>query len=234
LEEKLNNGLDDSVEYDVWYEELCNESKDCNLLDVVIKMVEKEYEVNLKHKFVDALIKHARALLNGDQVINRFKNSWDNLLKALTNSERIYFQEKLLDLIIELNVSVVPLLGVYRNELGIAIEEADLSRRKNFVNRVCKRISEEQEDVEMEWMLKLFLHDKEILKKAKKTDRSVIKDRLEEMLQTEYKKDEAAISKEIIEDVAKQLGIALVPNEVEEDESEEDGDDELVGAKEGE
>ncbi len=213
LEEKLCKELE-NIETNDWHIELSENLEGRGILDVVIELVKIKCKVGLKHEFVDALIQHAKALINKEQEIDDLEDSWGYLLGALTDSERKDFQERLLDLITELNISVKPILGIYKAELDVAIEEADLSRKRSFVNKVCKRIAKDQESQEIKWMLELFHEKEHLLKKAKKDDRVVIKDRLEDYLKDEYAKDkpkeeseQEQISKEVIENVAKQLNI---------------------------
>lgn len=231
LEEKLCKELED-IETDDWFEELRDNLDEYGILGVVIELVKRKCKVGLKHEFVDALIQHAKALSNKEKEIDGLEDSWGYFLGALTDSERKDFQERLLDLITELNISVKPILGIYKAELYVAIEEADLHRKRSFVNKVCKRIAKDQESQEIKWMLELFHEKEHLLKKAKKDDRVVIKDRLENYLRDEYAKDESKeelvqeqVSKEVIENVAKQLGISLITENSEE--SDDNTDKEL-------
>ena len=223
LEKKLCKELD-NIEIDDWFQELCDNLDEYGILDVVIELVKRKCKVGLKHEFVDALIQHAKALSNKEQEIGDLEDSWGYLLGALTDSERKDFQEKLLDLITELNISVKPILGIYKAELDVAIEEADLPRKRSFVNKVCKRIAKDQESQEIKWMLELFNEKEHLLKKAKKDDRVVIKDRLEDYLKEEYTKDEPQVSKEVIKSVADQLGISLIVDDPEDSDGPEDSD----------
>ncbi len=223
LEEKLCKELED-IESDDWFEELRDNLNKYGILDVVIELVKRKCNVGLKHEFVDALIQHAKALSNKEQEIDDSEDSWGYLLGALTDSERKDFQERLLDLITELNISVKPILGIYKVELDVAIEEADLPRKRSFVNKVCKRIATEQESQEIKWMLELFHEKEHLLKKAKKDDRVVIKDRLEDYLKDEYAKDKPQVSKEVIKSVADQLGISLIVDDSEDSNGPEDSD----------
>jgi len=223
LEKKLCKELED-LETDDWYIELSENLDKYGILNVVIELVKGKCKVGLKHEFVDALIQHAKALSNKEQEIDNLEDSWGYLLGALTDSERKDFQERLLDLITELNISVKPILGIYKAELDVAIEEADLPRKRSFVNKVCKRIAKDQESQEIKWMLELFHEKEHLLKKAKKDDRVVIKDRLEDYLKDEYAKDEPQVSKEVIKSVADQLGISLIVDDPEDSDGHEDSD----------
>ena len=228
LDNTLCKKLNDTVEEDKWHEELCKGSK-CGVLDIVTNLVNKGSKIGLKYKFVDALIKHARGLLNQEYIVGELKNSWGCLLNALTAPERKDFREKLLDLIAELNIPVLSLLVIYKDELDIAIEKADVGRKREFVNKTCKRIAGQKEEEEIKWMLELLSEKPQLLKKANKEDRTVIHDRLEDYFKSSNTETEAQdepeseqISKEVIENVAKQLGIELVQETPENNDEPED------------
>lgn len=225
LEENLYKKLDESLETDNWYDELCHESDNYGVLDVTIELVRKHYDVRLKYKFVDALIKHSEAIVKGDaEKIDNLKNSWNSLLDAITTSERKHFREKLLAKINIPNKDISPLLEVYAKELELAIEKADKIARQDFIHDTCIRIATDKNQNELSWMLNLFSLNKTLIGQAEPDDKNILCDRLKEFLKNEYIKETPLVKKDVIENVAEQLDITLIEENLKNNKKEENVD----------
>ncbi|MEN6387002.1 MAG: P-loop NTPase fold protein [Phycisphaerales bacterium] len=223
LEKKLCSELGD-IETDSWYKELCNESNYYGLLDVIINLVEKKYVLNLGDRFSDALIRHAKALMDKSKdvsTVDVLASSWNKILDSLSESYRNDFREKLLDLIVKNDGSVLLLPEIYKDEIIAFFKIEDThkqdrleTRKKSFVYHPCKQISENKNICELKWMFDILLSNNELLKKATKDDYNFIKDHLKDFLVEKYNiceedKEADAINKDTIGVIAKQLGINL-------------------------
>lgn len=230
----------EKIDEEDWFEELCNETQYYGLLDVVIKLTQKKYKLKLKNKFVDALVRHAVAVIKKgpDKKIKDLKDSWEFLLNALTKSERKHFREKLLNKINGVSKDISPLLGVYAKEISLAIEEADKTTKQSFVHNTCIRIAEDKNRDEISWMLSLFSSNESLVGQSKQEDKDILHDRLKDFLKDEYIKEksedksgEESIQKDIIENVAKQLDISLTEENPEDHKEEKEDNDEKPNAE---
>jgi len=215
LKEKLCKELE-SIETTIWLKELQNESKYYGLLDVAIELVEGGNRLNMKSKFVDALMQHAEAIIQAEcEKPDFLKDSWEFLLNALTNPERKHFRKRLLDKISTLNKNISVLLEVYAKEIEIAIEEADKVAKQNFVE-ACIRIADDKNQEELSWMLNLF-NKKPLIEQASSDHKDMLCDRLKQFLIDEYIKEQPLVGKDVIKNVADQLDITLIEDIKEED-----------------
>ena len=229
LIDKLTNGLNDSIKENEWYEELCKEPEH-GILCVTVELVKKGCKLKLTRNFVDALIRHAKDLIEGSVTIGTLKDSWGCLLDALARTERIRFREKLLEMINDANKPLLQILPIYENEIKQAFDTANKGLKDAFLHNVCVRIAENTDECERTWMLGL-LDEKELLIKAKETEKSLLQERLKDYLVEMYNQetpegesDSEQISKEVIGRIAKQLEIELDPET-----SESNGKSEDVG-----
>jgi len=211
------------VKIDIWYEELCNESSYYGFLDIIIELIDKEHNLSLGDKFTDALIKHAKALMNHEEDVEEvgsLANSWDKLLQALSDSYRDKFREELLEVVLANDGSILSLPEVYKDEIKIVLKNLDnkpimKTHRKDFIHHPCIKIVENKNLKELDWMFDILCSDKKLLKEAQKSHREIIKDSLKDFLFEEYNKESnednesGKIEKIIIQDIAKQLGINL-------------------------
>ncbi len=227
LDNTLCKKLNDTVGEDEWYEELCKEPE-YGILCVVVELVGKGCKLKLTRHFVDALIRHAKDLIEGNVMIGALKDSWDCLLDALERNERIRFREKLLETINDANKPLLQILSIYENEIKQAFDTVNKGLKDAFLHNVCVRIAESRDKCELTWMLGL-LDEKKLLVRAKKTEKSLLQERLKDYLVGMYNKetpegesDSEQISKEVIGRIAKQLGIEPVQKTIENNDEPED------------
>lgn len=233
LEKKWNEQLNDSISCDMWTEMLCDRLDEYTILDLVIELKRKHYSINLKHQFVDALIEHSRKLIDPDEDVIEIEPSmipnWGILIDALTRSERKHFREKLLELTMESDGGIEPLLQLYGSELQNALHESNSEKRKAFVHDVCVGIAEDENEAELVWMLNLFASQCALIEKADPEDQDVLRDRLETHLKEKYAlvstaegKKNCALSSDVITSVAKMLKIDLQDEDTKDDGSGKD------------
>lgn len=231
LANKMCKELKTSLDKNDWLEQLKNEDW---MLYVVIKLVEQEFKPNLDNKFVDALIEHARLVLGGKAKVESLQKSWTKLLDGLSDVEREQFRRQLPNVLLDVQKPILLLTDLYKDELEIAIQNADKPIKKRFVSNTCMQIADRREPDELRWMITLFNKEKSLIKSAVKTDKEGLRNRLDEFLKKEYAKFQEADAKDsktdesdsddlewlsAVEDVAKQLGIKLV---VEKEENEKE------------
>ncbi len=224
LANKLCQEIKMCLNRDQWLEQLQNEDW---MLDIVIELVNQEYKPNLDNKFVDALIEHARLVLTGKVKVKRLGQSWSKLLDGLSDAERELFRRQLPDVLSDVRKPVLDLVALYRDELRIAIQEADRSVKKRFISQACMDIADRGKADEVKWMIILFRDDKSLIKSGDKTEKEGLRNRLEPFLKQKYAEEHKSesINQEwlsAIEDGGKQLGVKLVLETKEEDTNQKD------------
>lgn len=224
LANKLCQELKTSLDENQWLEQLKNEDW---MLDIVIELVNQGYKPNLDNKFVDALIEHARLLLDGEAEVESLEKSWAQLLDGLSAAEREQFRRQLPDVMSDVRKPVLDLVALYGDELQIAIQKADKRIKKRFISQVCMDIADRGKADEVKWMIMLFRDDKSLIKSGNKTEKEGLSNRLQNFLEQEY--TEVSKSESIdqewlsaIEDVAKQLGVKLKPEDEKKDANQKD------------
>jgi len=236
LAKKLCQDIKKSVGKDKWLEQLSNEDW---MLDVVIELVNQDFKPELDNKFVNALIEHARLLLEGKVEVELLMESWSLLLDGLSEAERDQFKRKLLEMLIGAKKSILPLIILYNIEIENTIKSADKQTKKDFISQTCMNIAERNNKDEQQWMLTLLKSDPSQIKSATNNSKEALRNRLKPFWEQEYanlkhsqtEDVEAPASSDaeqdwlcVIENVAKQLGIKLEEEQDNKEKSEDNKD----------
>ncbi|MCD6298068.1 MAG: hypothetical protein J7M30_13035 [Deltaproteobacteria bacterium] len=225
LAKKLCKELKECLQKQDWVEQL-EKGDEYGMLGVAIELVKQGYKPNLDNKFVDALIEHARRLIDKTVTVESLEESWPKLLDALSDSERAQFRRQLPDVVsnADSQKSILPFLPLYKHELDITIQEADKTVKNRFVDQACMNIANRNNSDELTWMILLFKKDPSLIGKVKKQTKESLKNRLQSFLTEEYaqslqgstEETDTSETKDIdaewlsaVKDVAKQLGIKL-------------------------
>ncbi len=147
----LTEGLR-SVSSPDWSTELIREG---DLVELAIELGSHRAEPNLTHALEDALVAHARGLLDGSAKITRFVGNWSALLNLLERSFQYTILRKLCDLMIKATGSAEMLLTVYGDRL-LADEDTLLRNKDELVLYAFGSFLQRQNSVELSWMSRVL------------------------------------------------------------------------------
>lgn len=236
LANKLCQELREKLGKNEWLKQLEDEDW---MVDVVIKLVEKEYKPKLDNKFVDALIEHTNLLIDAKVSVKCLADSWPKLPSALSDEEREEFRRQLPDVMSNAgpSKSVLSVARLYEEEFNTAIAQADKQVKKRFVDQTCMNILKRDDEKEKRWMITLLANEKSLIKSAGQNSKVKLQNRLTDFLREEYAKvqsnniennntdeSENADSEWLsaIEKIAKQLGVKLKPEDEKKDANQKD------------
>jgi len=138
-------------------QELINEGQ---LVALIISLVQEEIEVGLSIPFLDALLEHAKRVLEEKTFPSIFAEQWDKVFAALSNAHRRTFLKYLRDeLTNQRDKDSAGVLRLYGNLLlsdpSVLEEESDKVVRHWF-----KRILERRNPEELAWLEQLLKETK--------------------------------------------------------------------------
>ena len=155
LEADQDGGLSEhlgSLDQDDWLKRLKNESR---VLDIALILIE-EKDLQLPSAFQNALLEHAKWLLNQQSPPSRLQgNEWNQLLKALGDAKQNSFLLSLQrTLLSEASESLVPVLSMYRDSISSSSVAAKVSVSSPIetVNERFRPLLQRINSEELEWL----------------------------------------------------------------------------------
>ncbi|HWP92515.1 MAG TPA: P-loop NTPase fold protein [Thermodesulfobacteriota bacterium] len=203
-----------TVQKDTWLQELKHEGQ---LLEIALRLAENGESTELTTNFLDALLDHARKIMDGQAQPVKFREKWSLVLSVLVDPSKQTFLRNLRDeLINEPNKEIEPILALYGNELmesGLLDEEADKIVRHLFTQILTKRNLKE-----LKWVQRAVNQRPRILEKCMSASKIDFQDRVRSAL------TEVEMSSEVrleVEKIAQECGIDLAKTAAESDNSKD-------------
>jgi len=207
------------VPKETWEQELIDEGQ---LVALIVSLVEKGTQVGLSNNFHDALLEHAKQVLEGKNFPSRFVEQWGKVFEALADAHRRTFLKYLRDELINQNdkdsTNVLKLYGnLLLSEPAVLEEESDKVVRHWF-----KQILERQNPEELLW-LERFLEETKIYQKCPSETQEVFCG----AIQHAWEEEEDEQVKKHLKAIAGAIGLELISPrnpELPESHGEESGD----------
>ncbi|MCD6576420.1 MAG: hypothetical protein J7K66_00225 [Anaerolineaceae bacterium] len=199
-----------SLQKEVWLQELSEEG---SLLELLLCLVEEDLAVNLSGNFHDALRKHVHGIWGEEVTPSMRQDKWKTLLGAFTDSWKDTFTKNLWDdLIAQPDISIVPVLHLYGDELLHA--ELTDAQADELVRRMFPEILNRKNMEELFW-LSQTLQETTIWKRCLDASRKTFRDRVEDAIREE----EATEIKQRYKSIARTIGIDVEKIDVQNDKS---------------
>ena len=195
-----------SVQKDVWAREIREEGK---ILRLLLRLVADGVAVGLSTGFSDALLEHAKALVEGgDQKPSaEFAEKCSNLLKALKQSSREEFLDQLVSALlrhVEREKDVTPIWLHYR---GALLDSEALDRRAvDIVRRWFTPILNAQDPKQLAWAADALNRRPKIWANCGESCQDTFRDRVRDALEDDTLPDEV---KSPLHRIASTIGIPL-------------------------
>ena len=157
----LRTGLAQLTKED-WLEHLKHEHY---VIGLVLKLVVGGASLELSTPFNDALLRHAKDLVEADVKVEKYRDEWKHIVQALDETYKKIFPETLLrDVVLGSGETKGQLLVLY-GELLASGQEIE-SQANQVVSGGFKAFLQRLEIVELEWMLSVFQHHPSLLGKC--------------------------------------------------------------------
>ena len=184
LTEKLGQELSGCLTKDDWLQQLRAEDF---MLEVLLALLGKGKSPNLDHKYVDALISHAKLVQDGTEQMKFLGPDWPELLDALSEDERIQFRHELVSQIIaDGHKPLTPLLSIYKAELAMAMTCSDVPRNEQHLRQALVNLAGQDCLEQRKWLILLFAKQPNLIDKTTKSTKNNLRDRLRDFLNQEY------------------------------------------------
>jgi len=197
--EFLLNGIR-AVEKEDWIQGVTEEG---DLLELLIFLVESNIAINLSTDFQDALLEHAKGLLEGQELSTKYQGKWNQVLGALKSESKETFLRDLRDELLRQSSknseSILILYGQGLLESGILEEKAD-----DAVRLLFREIINRGNVKELTWLHKALKQNQDILKKCKTPSKNDFISRVKDRLMEKDFSDEV---RQQFEEIAKVVGV---------------------------
>ncbi|EDP74829.1 putative ATP/GTP-binding protein [Hydrogenivirga sp. 128-5-R1-1] len=186
-----------------WKDELVKESQ---LVKLVVTLTQKGVAVKLSGEFQDALLEHAKLVLEEEAYPEEFVDQWDKVFEALEEDYKKTFLRNLRDeLIKHSDKNGKTLLKLYGNQL---LQKPEIIEEKSddVVRHWFKEILERWDMEELSW-IKQALSNTKIYTSCPKETQNVFR----EEIQRAWKEAEDEKVREHLKEIARAIGFELEP-----------------------
>lgn len=151
------------IDESIWIDQLEN---DKNMLMLLIKLNQRNISLELGNSLSDALLDHAKSILEIDDFKTKYIDEWEYILNSLDNSRKTVFLNKILDLItnIDENTNLINLLNLYGEEIHELKEITEYTRR--IYTNLFPTIIDRKNLDEITWMFNFIEKNKVLLKEV--------------------------------------------------------------------
>ncbi len=219
--EYLNEGLRHQ-EKTLWLDEFQSEGRSIELLT---ELIDQGRDLRLSTAYKDALLEHAKSLLQGRAPPAKFTSSGSKLLAAMPSHLRETFLRDLRDeLIISSDQRIAPVISLYGSDLMDPSILEEGSKADDITRKVFSGILYRLDPVELAWLAEA-LDQLRTLEMAEESSRKTIE---EEITEIYARRDLDKEAKALIETMGESLKLDLIsfqPSD-EEQKSHENGDEE--------
>ena len=192
-----------NIDLNTWFSEMHH---DGSTLQLLVDVVDTGHQPELTTNFQDALLEHAKHLIEGNAELHPSKDNWYKVYSALASHTKITFLKKLLDMVIRYeDDSTDKILDIYGELLvdcNILNNDADdlvLVGFKNFIEKMS--------DVELTWMNNVISNCPTILTACELQSKMDFEDRMILALNNDELSEEI---QGLLGTIAKQLGIDIL------------------------
>jgi hypothetical protein len=189
------------VDAETWVKEF---NRSGSLVELTLYLIEEAPDIRLSNELQEALLTHAKSVLEGGRKPAKFESRWGTLLSALNEHARETFLRDLRDEVLNRrNESSQPLLALYEASLLDAHleEKADDTVRGLFREMVDRQVAEE-----LSWIATVLRDRPQVFERAPKASQRAFKDKVENAFKGEEVTEEA---RSAMEEIARLLELEL-------------------------
>jgi hypothetical protein len=146
----LKKSMRRKVTKEMWLNSL---KKENGLLDLLVKLNQKNINLALGSSLSDALLEHAKSLLNKEINLPNDINKWNLILRSLNQSSLEILSKRLLQDILNSNNDIEEVIKLFGDEM---LKWNIISDKIGNLFIYFKNILDRQNDVELNWLIKLF------------------------------------------------------------------------------